>query len=100
MKTYKFYNDPGHAWMAVKRNELNQLGIADKISSYSYQKGQTVYLEEDMDAPTFLNALKNKNIPCLIKDIIVNGYSPIRYYEYYRPDVIIKPSDFDHIFRK
>lgn len=53
----KFYSDPGHGWAAVKRQLLEDLGIADKISTFSYQKGKTVYLEEDSDLPKFLTAL-------------------------------------------
>lgn len=53
----KFYSDPSHGWGAVKRQLLEDLGIADKISTFSYQKGKTVYLEEDSDLPKFLTAL-------------------------------------------
>ena len=56
MKTYIFHSDPGHAWLAVKRQELLKLGIADQISGFSYQKGDTVYLEEDCDAGIFMRA--------------------------------------------
>ena len=34
MKKITVYNDPGHAWAAVKLAELRELGIADKISAY------------------------------------------------------------------
>lgn len=56
MKTYIFHNDPGHGWLAVKRTELERLSILDKVSLYSYQKGGTVYLEEDCDARLFIEA--------------------------------------------
>jgi hypothetical protein len=55
---YVFHTDPGHGWLAVKRAELSRLGILNKITPYSYQKGGTVYLEEDCDAGTFLEAKK------------------------------------------
>lgn len=55
-KRFKFYSDPGHGWLAVKRQLLTDLNIADKISMFSYQKGKTVYLEEDSDAPIFIKA--------------------------------------------
>ena len=58
-KTYVFYMDPGHGWLAVKRTELDRLGIADKITSCSYQRGGTVYLEEDRDMETFIAAKRN-----------------------------------------
>ena len=61
MKTYKFYSDPGHGWLAVKIKELVDLGIVDKISSYSYMRGQTAYLEEDCDAGLFFVAYEKKH---------------------------------------
>lgn len=60
MKTYIWAQDAGHAWLAVKRSELDALNIADKISSFSYVKGGTVYLEEDCDAAVFINAYTQK----------------------------------------
>jgi len=54
ISTYTFYEDPGHGWLSVKRQELVDLNILNQISSYSYQRGNTVYLEEDCDAPVFL----------------------------------------------
>lgn len=54
-KIYTFHSDSQHGWLAVKRSELIQLGILEKISPYSYQSdtGKTVYLEEDGDADLF-----------------------------------------------
>lgn len=57
-KTYIWAQDGGHAWLAVKAGELVSLGIQDKISGYSYVKGDTVYLEEDCDAGLFINAYR------------------------------------------
>ena len=57
---YKFYCDPGHGWMAVKAHEIINLGILHKISSYSYIRGKTVYLEEDCDAAEFFKAYREK----------------------------------------
>ena len=82
--TIKVYEDPGHAWGAVKRKVLFDLGIADKITSYSYQKGQTVYLEEDCDLFTLVGALRAKGNTVVFKEKHTNKYSPIRNYEHYR----------------
>ena len=60
-KTYKLHTDPGHGWLAVRRKELVELDIADKITPYSYIKGETVYLEEDCDLATFFNAYRAKH---------------------------------------
>ncbi len=82
MKKYVFHSDAGHGWCAVKRAELKRLGILDKISHYSYQKGQTVYLEEDCDFTTFADA-KEKHGEALTQESFRESYqdhSPIRNY--------------------
>ena len=81
MKTYKFHQDSGHGWLAVKRMELVALGILHKVSAYSYQRGETVYLEEDSDASLFLDALANNGRECTFKENYRDGRSPIRNYE-------------------
>ena len=82
---YAFYNDPGHAWMAVKRAELERLGILDKISSYSYQRGKTVYLEEDCDYSIFKHAKMAKGEDFVAIEKYTDNRSPIRSYEHFRP---------------
>lgn len=57
-KTYVVHSDPGHAWIAVPIKELFELGIQDKITSYSYIKGKSAYLEEDCDLSTFFSAFR------------------------------------------
>ena len=63
-----FHSDSGHGWLAVKRGEVEKLGIADKISGFSYQKGKTVYLEEDNDLTTFKNAIEATGVTLEIKE--------------------------------
>lgn len=48
-----YFQDSGHGWIAVKRSLLKEIGALSHISSFSYQKGETVYLEEDSDANKF-----------------------------------------------
>lgn len=55
-RQYIFHSDPGHGWLAVKVKELYALGIHNRITSCSYLRGATAYLEEDVDAPVFLEA--------------------------------------------
>ena len=57
-KKYQYFVDAGHGWLRVKREELKRLEIADKVSPYSYQMGEWVYLEEDRDAMLFYGAKK------------------------------------------
>jgi len=54
--TYTIHTDPAHGWLEVPVRELQELGIADQISQYSYLKGDTAYLEEDCDLYRFVQA--------------------------------------------
>lgn len=53
----QWYVDSGHAWLKVYIKNLVKLGIADKISIYSYVQGSFAYLEEDCDAPIYYLAI-------------------------------------------
>lgn len=57
-----YIQDGGHGWFKVSIKQLIKLGIADRISSYSYWKGDYAYLEEDCDASTYFETLKEKGI--------------------------------------
>jgi len=65
-KTYTFHQDAGHGWLAVRTEELIDLGILHLVSDYSYQRGKTTYLEEDCDYALFWNAYK-----------VIHGTEPI-----------------------
>jgi hypothetical protein len=88
MKAYKVYSDAGHAWVAVKRAELARLGLINHISSFSYQKGQTVYLEEDSDATKFISTFKliHGEAPAFNVQPQAKGRSPIRSYKPFSVD--------------
>ena len=64
MKTKKVvaYTDPQHGWAKVKRSELKALNIEEKISVYSYQRGDFVYLEEDGDLGTYIAAQREAGV--------------------------------------
>ena len=51
-------SDPGHSWLAIDHAELDELGISQLISSYSYElktdEKHLVLLEEDCDMTTYL----------------------------------------------
>lgn len=55
---FDFYSDPGHGWLRVKRHLVMDLGIGQRITRFSFERGQWVYLEEDCDAGVFLEALR------------------------------------------
>jgi len=79
MKVYIFHEDPGHGWLAVKRAELERLGILNQVSSCSYQRGDTVYLEEDCDAALFVEAKEKAGEPFEHR-VSYQERSPIRHY--------------------
>lgn len=84
-KIYVYHLDPGHGWLAVKRKELEDLGIASKITSCSYQKGKTVYLEEDCDMSLFLQAKGyTKENPCVSIKESYKEHTPLRNYPSYQ----------------
>jgi len=90
-KSYKFYTDPGHGWLAVKVTELMELNVITKISQYSYLKGATAYLEEDCDAALFLEAYQEKYKSALrYHTKYIDKNSPIRSYERYNCDQAIR----------
>jgi hypothetical protein len=73
------YADPGHAWAKVSRKLVARLGLTP--SSYSYQRGLYVYLEEDCDLMAFVAAY---NRPIEFIDRHTNKQSKIRNYDAYR----------------
>ena len=86
---FKKYDDPGHGWFAVKKSFLKSLfrrevAISQLISSCSYEKGETVYLEEDCDGSLFIDTLIALKIPFTIEYKHTNKSSPIRSYSNYQ----------------
>ena len=80
-------------WLEVPDGELVEHMIAEKISTYSYIKNGTAYLEEDCDAPVFLDALERAGVEFTIKDVHDGDDSPIRgyrSYSYQKPTEMIK----------
>ena len=102
------HEDSGHAWAKVKKSLLIELGIADKISFYSYQFKDYAYLEEDCDLGVFLSAIFKGVIPDqwwkTIK--VIRHYSkkesPIRSYQRYSPEPFkeISPGDSFTLYGK
>jgi hypothetical protein len=83
-KLYKFYSDAGHGWLAVKRDELVELNLLNSISTYSYQRGKTVYLEEDCDMSKFIDARRVK----IRLDEKYTERSPIRSYDSFKANTV------------
>ena len=85
MKTLSFncYSDPGHGWIKVSKKLIAKLNIADKITAFSYQRGDQVFLEEDCDASLFVQTLELKGIKPVFKQFNSNKSSKIRSYNSY-----------------
>lgn len=81
--TLNIYSDPGHAWCKVPRKLLAKLGIADQITTYSYQRNDSVYLEEDCDLGTFIVALNKAGVSVAFREFNTNKQSKIRSYNHY-----------------
>ena len=79
-RTFHFYSDPGHGWLKVPLKLLKELGITNKISHYSYLRGDYGYLEEDRDAQILLQALKDQGIEVKIRPHYASKSSRIRNY--------------------
>lgn len=94
MKTLSltFYEDAGHGWLRVLRTKLVDLGIADKISRCSYMYGKWAYLEEDCDAPLFLDACENAGIT-VNWTRKYSEYAAIRGYSSYQNIPVIAVGD-------
>jgi hypothetical protein len=84
LKPYIFHSDPGHAWLEVDRQELKDLNILQDITTFSYQKGDKVFLEEDCDYSTFVKAYMKKygTKPEYTEQFKEN--TPIRSYDYFK----------------
>lgn len=82
--TLQIFEDPGHAWVRFPKERLHKLGIAAKISSYSYQRKDMAFLEEDCDLTVLVNALRAAGYEDIkFKESWTNRYSKIRNYDHY-----------------
>ena len=82
-------SDSGHGWGKVRRALLNKLGIESLISTFSYQRGQYVFLEEDCDLSTLCKALDQNKIPFSFEERHTNKTSKVRGYDRYKKNLSI-----------
>jgi len=83
---FNLYTDAGHGWLKVPLQLLNELGIADAITRYSYMCVQYAYLEEDKDAATFIAAMREAGKRFSYTAHNCNN-SKIRSYAEYNPQI-------------
>ena len=80
----KIFGDPGHAWARVAKSKLVSLGIADKVSTYSYMNGSNAFLEEDCDLSVLVDALRERGYEIKFNKSHTNRQSKIRNYSTYK----------------
>lgn len=80
------YSDPSHAYGKVKREVLKNLRLDKYISSYSFQRGDYVYLEEDRDLAMLCQALYDNNTRVVFNEKTTNKPSRVRTYDRYQPE--------------
>lgn len=80
----KVFADPGHAWARFSKDKLVKLGIADKISTYSYMNGTNAFLEEDCDLSVLIGALREHGYEIKFNESHTNRQSKIRGYATYK----------------
>ena len=88
-RSFDFIQDPGHGWIKVRMSFLADLfgpRWRSHFTCCSYEKGGFVYLEEDLDATTFINRLKGKDISFKFRDRTCHTrFSRIRNYSPLQP---------------
>lgn len=82
-------SDRGHGWGKVRRALLNKLGIESLISSYSYQRGQYVFLECDQDLVLLYKALNQNGILFTLDWRHTQKISKVRGYDSYKQNLSI-----------
>ena len=76
---FTLYYDAGHGWLAVTQALAATVGLTEgDFSACSYREGNTLYLEEDLDAGIFVRAWEAHRGEILIRAVDHGDYSPIR----------------------
>lgn len=92
---FTLYYDAGHGWLAVTDAQAHSVGLSEgDFSSYSYRFGNTLYLEEDLDASIFIRAWEAQHGPIVLHAVDQGDYSPIRNYRSVMPRLVEDEIDF------
>lgn len=86
--SYAHYQDSGHGWLEVPTRELKAMGLESRITPYSYLNKDKAYLEEDLDAGTFLDMRGLLQTPFSVLSKYLDGSCYIRDFPHYRPEAI------------
>ena len=80
---FDYYADPGHEWLKVPHALLAKIGVADKITHFSYTRGKYAYLEGDCDCVTFNDAMRAVGKTIEVRSHYTDRRSKIRSYDHY-----------------
>lgn len=83
-RSFDYFIDPGHGWVKVSKRLLLDLGIVGVITSYSYERGDYAYLEEDCDMGALYTALHVRGIEPKLRHRYADWRSRIRGYASYQ----------------
>ncbi len=71
-----FQEHPNHAYLVIDLKYIVDLGLENLISRYSFYNDDYAFLEEDCDAPLFMNKSKELgysfNYTTTVKDYALN----------------------------
>lgn len=103
-KQFDYIQDAGHGWVKVPLSLIRDLEIAEKITHYSYYHNGQVYLEEDNDTCTFMNAYHARfGFDPKLRDRVarerrsrVRGYVPYSYH--IACNVILDKSEINQLY--
>jgi hypothetical protein len=70
MATFKFISDPSHGWMVVDLKEYPE--AMNYGSGWGYIDGDTIYLEEDVEAENFIYHLMSMGEPPVFDEVQVD----------------------------
>lgn len=89
-RTFPVYSDPGHAWVKVSKAFLARIigpQWRSVFTPFSYERGDYVYLEEDVDAGRLVHWCKSNGITPVFKEgsTCAARYSRIRGYSVLSP---------------
>jgi hypothetical protein len=92
------YADPSGAWAKVKRDVLDGLRLADRISQSSFQRNHYVYLDYEQDLPLLCQRLNEHGTRVVFVEKHTDKDSRIRSYERYKPfNVVAIPETADTV---
>jgi len=86
--TFDQYADPGHGWVRVNKKVLREFwGVLwrSHFTSFSHERGDWVYLEEDRDAHVLVTGLKDADVEIHFREHHTDKSSRIRNYLILQP---------------